>query len=234
MIALCSLRKFIYCAFCFLKSLVICFCPLLKESRSRTGHDPGVMKCWWEKHHPEKWIFIRPFLWWWWQYWRAQGDGSLFPYGLTGVGWLPVAGPLQPRWQNVFKLGNLPSPDGITLPKCVCNWEDGEGLALSCGQCLDLCAHFQVVFRLLRDDEWTEDRAVSVFVGSFPRLKARILRLKFVTKKKERKGVQTKEKDSSPNFSVHITLCVSVTFSWCLHTHMHTCRVLSKQLDRSK
>lgn len=138
-------------------------------------------------------------------------------------GWLtPVAGPLQPRWQNVFKLGNLPSPDGITLPKCVCNWEDGEGLALSGGLCLDLCAHFQVVFRLLRDDEWTEDRAVSVFVGSFPRLKARVLRLKLITKKKERKGVQTKEKDSSQNVSVHTALCVSVTFSWCMRTHVCT------------
>ena len=65
MIALCSWRKFIYCALCFLKSLVICFCPLLKESRSRTGQHAGVMRCRWEKHHPEKWIFIRPFRWWW-------------------------------------------------------------------------------------------------------------------------------------------------------------------------
>lgn len=150
MIALCSLRKFIYCVFCLLKSLVICFCPLLKESRSRTGQDPGVMKCWWGKHHPEKWIFIRPFLWWWWQFCSTQGDGSLFPYGLTGVGRFPLVGPLHPSWWNVSKFGNLHSLDGITLPKCACSWEDGGGLALSCGLCVDLCVHFQVVFGFLQ------------------------------------------------------------------------------------
>lgn len=36
-IALCSFRKFICCSFCFLKSLAICFCPLLKETEFRPG-----------------------------------------------------------------------------------------------------------------------------------------------------------------------------------------------------
>ena len=102
-IALCSWRKFIYCAVCFLKSLVICFCPLLKESRWSPGQDPEVMRCWWGKQHPEKWIFIRPFPWQWWQYGCAWSDGSLFPYGLTGVGWFP--------------LGDLSIPEG---GMCLC------------------------------------------------------------------------------------------------------------------
>lgn len=102
------------------------------------------------KTPPEKWIFIKPFLWWWWQYCSTQGDGSPFPYGLTGLGWFPLQGPLHPRWWNMSKFRDPHSPDGITLPKCACNWENGQGLALSCGPCVDVCVHFQVVFELLQ------------------------------------------------------------------------------------
>lgn len=68
------------------------------------------------------------------------------------------------------KFGDPHSPDRITLPKCVCNCEDGGGLALICEPCVDVCIHFQVVFKLLPGvggHKWIEEYALSVFIGHF-------------------------------------------------------------------
>lgn len=145
MIALSSVRKFIYYAFCFLKSLIICFCALLKESRLRTGQNPRVMRCWWEKHHQRNGSLLDP----------SCGDGgNIAVLKVMGfyflMAWLGSAySLLHPRWQNISKFGNPHSRVGRTLPKSACKWEGGGDLALSCGPCVDVCVHFQVVFKLL-------------------------------------------------------------------------------------
>lgn len=105
MIALSSWRKFIYCAVCFLKSLVICFCPLVKESRWSPGQDPEVMRCWWGKHHPEKWILLDP---------SRDDGGSMAVLEVMGLyflmAWLGLADSL---------LGTSPSQK----VGCVCVWQ---------------------------------------------------------------------------------------------------------------
>lgn len=179
------------------------------------------MKCWWEKHHPEKWIFIRPFLLWWEQYRSPQGDGSVFPYGLTGVGWFPLAGPLHPRWWNVSKFGNLHSPDGITLPKCVCNWEGGGGLALSCRLCVDLCIHFQVVFKLLQRGQVNRGSCCIYICRELPETpRPEPCDRWLLHRIKKETEVFKGEKDGSQIFSSGSTFCVSVIFSWCLEVHV--------------
>lgn len=174
------------------------------------------MRCWWEKHHPKKWIFTSRFLWCWWQYCSPRGDGSWFPFGLTEVG-LGLAcpllwGTLHPRWRNVFDFGSLCAPDGITLPKHAYNWENRRCFAHSFGPCVHSCFHFQLSSSFSREDECLEMSSLPVILASFhglPRPESCNWNL-FQHRNKCREGSNQRGDDGAPDFSYPRTFSVSV------------------------
>lgn len=136
-------------------------------------------------------------------------------------GWLiPSWGPLHPRRWDVSVFGSPHSPNEITLQKCACNlWENWVSLALHCGPCVDLCARFQAVFKLLQGggvDGGIGFICICKELPEAPRPESCDWNLSQIIKK-EKEMFRAKRRRMVPKLPQFMApLCIPATFSWCL------------------
>lgn len=165
----------------------------------------------------------------WWVSISLWLDGG-WPIPSCGASWSQMVECVY-VWQPL-------SPDGITLPEWACNWEDGGGLTLSCGPCVDLCVHFQVICKLLQGgwaDGGTHFICICEELPEAPRPES----CDWSLSQRIKKGKEMLDPRGEGWFSNFLSswhsLCLSNFFMMPLgmRTHAHTC-LLSSWMDPNK